>query len=289
MQDLNFEDIQNYVRERLLEEPYMRRLRNDDRVSVDRIIRDTSQKADGIFLWAAFAVQDLLRGVNMLDPLEVLQNRLHHLGGSLEDIFWDQVQAIDVVHRHQAATHLDFVKTWVTREEGILRVPHVAFCLYPELVELMELAIENELEFNGVVSTFSQKVEQLTSALMWQSAGLLDIKVNKCVTPHQELNLFKNVCNHKMRCTDTTKSTALSRIFSHYYFHTSIDFIHRSVIEFLWSDQRAKEFMSQSRFMHDNMDQIVFQGRRAVTHMHLHLEIEQYRILAPCLTGKSHF
>lgn len=277
LQALNWRDIETCVRTRILEESWVQEF---EPTAVSELIKDVTYKADGVFLWASIAVQDLLQGIAMLDSIETLRQRLDHLDGSLNGLFTQQLQRIQPVHRKRAATHLAFVADGVstTLEYVQMTVGRIAFSLYPEISKALHRVIESEQYLEKDVQYLSAEIEKLEASLMWQSAGLLDVKSDRCAPAHTKLELSKMLCVEGQDAFTRTQSAFLSRFCLHYFYHTRVQLVHRSVVEYLSDDLRAKQFMTEAQLPDASIFETVLRGLQGITSVDFYLLREYCRI-----------
>ena len=226
----------------------MRQLETEDEHATQVLITRISIRAEGVFLWASFAVQDVLAGLVKGDSLKILGKRLDLMADSLADLFLQRLQAIDKVHRKQAAAHLSVVVKVASRRTNVkkLNVPFIAFCCHSDLAGVLHGALEHKNPPTQEVQKLHTRLEELTVALKWQSAGLLDVRKHRCYSSQTELDrtCINFYCDDGRRYP--AKSSLLGRVCLHHYLHTSVNLIHRSVIDFLTEDPRAIEFMKGS-------------------------------------------
>ena len=87
LQDLTWRDIYRYVYGRLEDEDGAKELISENNGSLKMLEQGTVNKADGVFLWAKIAVQDLLIGIRAMDTIKMLEERLEVLDRSLDGMF----------------------------------------------------------------------------------------------------------------------------------------------------------------------------------------------------------
>jgi hypothetical protein len=95
LQDLNFDDISNYVRDRLDNDARFRRLAQEDPQTVFKLVKEIVTKADGVFLWVRLVVKSLLDGLSNRDSISDLQRRLRLLPPDLEGLYTHMLDLID--------------------------------------------------------------------------------------------------------------------------------------------------------------------------------------------------
>ena len=108
---------------------------------------------------------------------------------------------------------------------------------------------------------------------MWQSAGLIDIKFDKCALDHATLRLSKDPCQGIEAEAEKhfLLPSVLARTLRHFYFHTEIHLIHRSAVEFLKHNIRAKTFMEQAGSNKSSRDEMIFKSSQCALKIQAYL------------------
>jgi hypothetical protein len=103
LQDLNFNDIKQYVDDELGANGLMRELHNREPQEAPKLSLEIIDKADGVFLWVKLVVISLLRGLRNSDHVSDLQRRLRLLPPSLEDLFSHILGRLEPVYLEQSS------------------------------------------------------------------------------------------------------------------------------------------------------------------------------------------
>jgi hypothetical protein len=103
LQDLTFEDITIYVRDKLNSTAGFRRISNNNSVAAENLINEVVAKADGVFLWVRFVVKSLLQGIGSRDTISDLQRRLPLLPGDLEALYHHILANIDPFYKQESS------------------------------------------------------------------------------------------------------------------------------------------------------------------------------------------
>ncbi|GAB7359743.1 hypothetical protein MBLNU230_g6916t1 [Neophaeotheca triangularis] len=74
-----------------------------DQAELMGLVGEITEKAEGIFLWVALVVQELLRGLENHDDISDLQRRVRDIPPGLDDYYRDTFQRIDAFYRRQTA------------------------------------------------------------------------------------------------------------------------------------------------------------------------------------------
>ncbi|KAL9617944.1 MAG: hypothetical protein Q9160_007310 [Pyrenula sp. 1 TL-2023] len=107
MQDLNRYDIARAAKGRL-RLPLMKSCPANHK-ETERLIRDISRKAEGVFLWAEIVVEDVRKGIENEDTLEMLQKRLDILPSSIEDLYRHMLTGVSDLYWNEAAAYLSLL------------------------------------------------------------------------------------------------------------------------------------------------------------------------------------
>lgn len=103
LQDLNFNDIKQYVHDKLGANHQMHELRRKEPEQAPKLSQEIIDKADGVFLWVRLVVFSLLRGLRNSDQVSDLQRRLRILPPSLEDLFSHILGRLEPVYLEQSS------------------------------------------------------------------------------------------------------------------------------------------------------------------------------------------
>lgn len=103
LQDLNFNDIKQYVNDELGANEQMQELCRKEPEQAPKLSLEILDKADGVFLWVKLAVVSLLRGLRYSDHVSDLQRRLRILPPSLEDLFSHILGRLEPVYLEQSS------------------------------------------------------------------------------------------------------------------------------------------------------------------------------------------
>ena len=141
------------------------------------------EKADGVFLWARIALQDLINGVLAKDTLKMLKDRLEYLNGSLDGIFAQLLERVHPVHQASAANYLLFERMWYSRFgidsfKAELTVLDVAFACDLDLKQdIQNLILSNPQDCGSqdTVNALVQRLNDFGPLLRNRCAGLLDV------------------------------------------------------------------------------------------------------------------
>jgi hypothetical protein len=142
LQDLNFDDIKQYVDDKLGANHQMEELQRKEPKQAPKLSQEIIDKADGVFLWVRLVVLSLLRGLRNSDQVSDLQRRLRILPPSLEDLFSHILGRLEPVYMEQSSRIFQIFAAYIC----IKRYP-VSSIKFPVLTSLdLSFAEENDAQ-----------------------------------------------------------------------------------------------------------------------------------------------
>ena len=123
LHELTYNDIQNYVRVELSENPKFKQLELRDRAGCSRLRSTIVDKAVGVFIWVYLVVRSLLEGLRNEDDVDDLQRRLDLMPADLGEYFSYMMGTLDSFYLEQAARLF-----WITLNGGQLTLMTHSLC-----------------------------------------------------------------------------------------------------------------------------------------------------------------
>lgn len=245
LQDLTEDDICTYVQGRLLSEPTMQRHQAANQGKTDELIHMLCRKADGVFLWTRLATQDIVRGLQAEDSIDVLLQRIELLRSGLDRLFVQLLEYVDPVHQARAAKYLAFVREWnnPNMEPPKLTLLHIAFAYHSEFASTWQYLIDTDPSDDDRIQWCIKFLDDLALYLPSHSAGLLDVSDKKCA------DMSASSCGALADLNLPAPESLLGRIFSHIWKHTTVQLIHRSALDFLSENDQGRQFMNKGRYV----------------------------------------
>ncbi|KAL1636911.1 hypothetical protein SLS56_001008 [Neofusicoccum ribis] len=204
LEDLSHDDIDAYVRNTLAEDHRFVRLRKNSPI-YGKLVDEIIEKAQGVFLWVYLVVRSLKQGLVNADTIDVLRQRVQCLPSDLKTFFRQILDSIDEVYKPQTAKTL---KIMLNTDEPL---PLMAVALLDE-DDCFGLTTDvdngNSLDKAKTVTILGE----LRRRLDGRCKGL--VEVTKAKSSHRQL----------------VRPSARKLFFT-----TSIDFLHRTVRDFLLS------------------------------------------------------
>lgn len=106
LQDLTHKDVQRYVEDKFQDVPRLASMISENGYEMNKLKEQIVAKAEGVFLWVKLAVKDQIRGLRNDDSPEQLQERLACLPSEIEGIYLRMLLQIDKPYRQQASCFL---------------------------------------------------------------------------------------------------------------------------------------------------------------------------------------
>jgi hypothetical protein len=104
LQDLTFDDIENYVTDKLKMQARMKQLSAVKAKEADDLVQELVQKACGVFIWVKLVVGSLLDGLTNRDRISDLRIRLRALPSGIEELYSHMFQHhIPSIYHEQAS------------------------------------------------------------------------------------------------------------------------------------------------------------------------------------------
>jgi hypothetical protein len=204
LEDLTRGDIRRYVADKLEEHDQYQRLKAYD-PSYEALIDEVARRAQGVFLWVHLVVKDLLEGLTYNDSLQTMRQRLDQFPEDLEDFFMHIIECIPPVYRRQAA------RTFLITMEA----PHPLLLTLHTFLDDIEAdpsfcLARPQLPFGS--SELAFRHERMRRQLEGRTKGLLEVV-------------------HLPGFEDR-------------YYAANVDFLHRTVRDFLLSSGKVQSFMA---------------------------------------------
>jgi hypothetical protein len=194
-------------------------------------------RADGVFLWAVFAVQEMIKWADM-EELAMLLERLDRMGNQLEEIFAYMLDNVEPAHRKTLAFYVKTMK-W-SRTKIITTPPSVALIV----------AAQEDIS-NWSYKTLAERCELEERRVTQWSHGLLEVKpplhnLNKpslpsyAWVPRTSQHIEHELRRHLNNTEESTIDWIVSE-FDHYRQRVSffdrrrISWLHRSAFDFFFS------------------------------------------------------
>lgn len=197
-------DIENFVHDKLYSHQYMRDM-DETHPELAKIIQsDLVNKASGVFLWVTVACKSVLQGFDNSDSMSEIQCRIDELPDELEQLFEHILERIDVRYRTQARKLLS------------LRC-HSQIVHGDRPLTALSMAIAAEFDVNVYNPNTARQLsphrrdaitDGLKNKLLSRCCGMLEV-TDQCVC----------ICG-RVRWHNK-------------WVHTSVDFLHRTVFDFL--------------------------------------------------------
>ena len=98
LQDLTRTDIVQYVLDKLQTRERMQYLKQSDPSGADLLVRNITDKANGVFVWVAIVTKTLVAGLRNHDSLSDFHRRLDKLPSDLDALYTHMINRIDPLY-----------------------------------------------------------------------------------------------------------------------------------------------------------------------------------------------
>lgn len=198
LQDLTQGDIRQYAEDSLktqLEERYGEQ-------KWDEVMAHIAEKSSGVFLWVVLVVKSLIRGLQNWDSFDELLTRLEELPSDLKDLYAHMLKRLTPEYRHQASKIFQLCLLALDKQNDPRLFP-------PRQLHFAQADIYDEVTMGFKPYSKEEETrlcEAVDGRLRSRCYGLLELKSAKV-----EMKNFN----------ETTLQ------------HVSVEFIHRTAVEFL--------------------------------------------------------
>jgi hypothetical protein len=208
VEDLTRDDIRRYVTDKFNENSQFR-IMSDTSPMYSNLIEEITAQAQGVFLWVYLVVRDLLEGFSHSDTISTLHKRLRRFPADLEHFFQHMIDTIPEIYLPQTARTI-WLATSVTQPQLLM-----VYSLLDDAADDMQLFLRQSLMvmFDTEVTS---RAEQMRRRLDGRCKGLLEI------------------------VTDETSSGP--------FFEFKVDFLHRTVRDFLFDSPQIRKMSETHRF-----------------------------------------
>jgi hypothetical protein len=207
LEDLTRRDIRRYVSDKFEQHDQYIRLRAYDS-AYENLIEEIATRAQGVFLWVYLVVKDLLEGLTYKDSVQTMIQRLDQFPEDLEDFFQHMIESIPALYRRQAA------RTFIISMEA----PNPLLLILHSFLDDIEADPQfcvSRAQGSFTPSELAFRHERMRRQLEGRTKGLLEV-----VPEPGEL---------------------------HVYFAARVDFLHRTVRDFLRSSSKVQALMTNGQ------------------------------------------
>ncbi|KAI1128909.1 hypothetical protein F5Y10DRAFT_291558 [Nemania abortiva] len=174
---------------------------------IDQIV----EKSSGVFIWVVVAIQSLLRGLENRDRISEMQKRLEELPTDLADLYTHMFSKMPATYRRQAVELFRLALSGLSTQDPCpLTVLQLSFA-EDEPSHVLDIPVMQITESEEI-----SRCDETEGRLRSRCCGLLE--------------------------TRRAKSSEQKMMSNFYYTNPCVDFLHRTVVEFL-NDPRVMEKM----------------------------------------------
>ena len=212
LQDVTRQDIEAYVQKMLeANASYRKEIQGQYRTEwYMSLVSLITEKAQGVFLWVFLVVRSLLEGLENGDSISILRKRLEELPGDLQKLFQRMLDEIPRVYRETTARNFQVALTAVEPLQAMV---------YAQMDDDDPPNDSRSLTIPYSAAEISRIVEKTSKQLNTSTKGLLE-------------------------CSPSTES---DRPAQSQYYRIFVDFLHRTVRDFLYENHDSIQEIAGSQ------------------------------------------
>jgi hypothetical protein len=213
LQDLTKDDMEIFVQDNLASHETMVLLTKQYPTDTREIVTEIQEKAQGVFLWVRLVVRLLTDGLVAGDTIEELRDKLRSLPPDLRDLYRRMMSKITPEDRVKAAKIFKIIHTWQSNVEDSFRTILLHFAIQPPS-EVMNLEVR-PLDPQILALYYNQTTARVRGCC----CGLLEV--------YRQYDVGR---------PNTESKTQTSHMDLEVAIHSRVNYLHRTVAEFLTSD-----------------------------------------------------
>lgn len=197
-------------------------------------------KAEGVYLWLALALESIKRGLRHNDRKDVILSRLRKLPTGLEELYadmWGRLGEDKDIYQREAAHYFNLLITNRTLGEKYREASRTSHFGWPLTPFQMMLAQDDELQRNLLNRSYELQLSELekncsdmTKSVSIKTAGLLTTQANSSF------------------CAGLRVREEYSQLKKHAT--SKIEFIHRTLFDFLTDTESGRDILAQAQADH---------------------------------------
>lgn len=216
LQDLTKGDIRAYVEGELLPRLERRISEDGDRLA---LIEQIVNKSCGVFIWVILTVRSLLRGLENRDTVHELRERLEELPSDLSDLYAHMMAKIPPLYQQQAASFFQLALEAMKTQNQRLSCPLLT--LQASFAEDARAAAAEEPVVQITREEELRRCDEIEGRIRSRCCGLIETR--RAAPSEMKLLSFTS------------------------YEYPCIDFLHRTVIEFLQAKEVRQNMTTKSK------------------------------------------
>lgn len=246
-------DVVKYVNDKLHGHPRMKQLVSLSPKDTKALISEIVESAQGVFLWVRLVVRSLLEGLQNHDEICILTERLHELPTDLEELFRYMLQRVPRRYKEGMSkmfqllrTNMEFQSFFMQRDNAHMfsRVqPLTASGLHFALLDEMTVLQAEPSQFN--VEEASIGIVSIEAKMKSYCAGLIELSTTD---DDGQVESLRSEATSEVSNEDSPGSSRMDG--TQNWDDPKVQFIHRSVTEYLWKE----EVWNTIRVQTDHMD-----------------------------------
>lgn len=246
---LSRNDVVKYVNDKLHDHPRMQQLAYQSPKDTKALVSDLVQAAQGVFLWVRLVVRSLLEGLQNHDEIAILTERLHELPTDLEELFRYMLQRVPIRYKEGMSKMFQLLRSniefqfYCMEQHGKQRDIRVqrltASGLQFALLDEKTVLQAETCQFT--VEEASIEISSIEAKMKSYCAGLIELSTVED-DDHSATPSTTDFDEDWRR--DSSQTLIMNR--SYNWADPNVQFIHRSVSEYLWKEEIWNKIHAQT-------------------------------------------
>ncbi len=225
--DLTTGDISIYITETLCQHETMVEFAKRHPEKATNLVREITSKASGVFLWVTITIRQLIDGLQSGDYVSDLQGKLRALPPDLKGLYGRMMDKMQVTHQAQAAEIFQLLRAWNEKVPGEpLSSLLMSFAL-PDPAEALQLPLG---PLDGDAAFW--RCQNTEARLRSRCCGLIEVYRKPF---RKTFDFDEGGRRHNSGHDGSTQNNSNPEVAS--LINSTIEYLHRTVAEFLHSDE----------------------------------------------------
>lgn len=240
-------DVVKYVNDKLRDHPRMKQLASQSAGETEALVSEIVEAAQGVFLWVRLVVRSLLEGLQNHDEICILTERLHELPTDLEKLFEYMLQRVPRRYKEGMSKMFQILRSNTEIHSQLMEQRSVQWSSGAQTQTLTASGLHFAL-LDGTtvlqagtgqftVGQASAEIASIEAKLKSHCAGLIELSF-----VDDDANVER--LGEALKDPNGSRSSLMDD--AHNWDDPKVQFIHRSVTEYLWKEEVWKTIRAQT-------------------------------------------
>lgn len=242
-------DVVKYVNDKLRDHPRMQQLVSQSPEDTEALVSEIVETAQGVFLWVKLVVRSLLEGLQNHDEIGILTARLHELPTDLEELFRYMLQRVPSRYKEGMSKMFQLLRSNIEIQSYFARYEnaHMMSTMQPLTASGLHFALlDGKTVLQAETGQFtvgeaSIEMVSIEARMKSHCAGLIELSTadDDFQSARLSTGATREVLNE-----GSSRSPLLDD--AHNWDDPKVQFIHRSVPEYLWKEEVWNQIRAQT-------------------------------------------